>query len=93
VLGFDCRVTWGAAEVTVTVVDCDAEPPGPVQVISNSVSFDNFSVAHEPLTATSPCQPPVATHWVALRALHCSVELPELLTVVGEALKLMEGAA
>lgn len=93
VLGFDCSVTAGAAEVTVTVVDCDAEPPGPVQVISNSVSFDSCPVAHVPLSAMSPCQPPVATHWVALSALQCRVELPELLTVVGEALKVTEGAA
>jgi len=32
VLGLACSVTSGAEAVTVTVVDCDAEPPGPVQV-------------------------------------------------------------
>ena len=39
VLGLACRVTIGAALVTVTVTLCEAVPPGPVQVISNSVVF------------------------------------------------------
>jgi hypothetical protein len=32
VLGLALNVTVGAAEVTVTVADCDALPPAPVQV-------------------------------------------------------------
>jgi hypothetical protein len=37
VLGLTCSVTSGAAAVTVTVAACDAVPPGPSQVSSNSV--------------------------------------------------------
>jgi hypothetical protein len=32
VLGLALKVTAGAGEVTDTVADCDALPPGPVQV-------------------------------------------------------------
>lgn len=85
-------VTSGAAEVTVTVADCEAEPPGPVQVISNSVLLESCPVDQVPLTATAPCQPPLARHWVALTAFHWRVEVPEVLTVVGEALRVIEGA-
>jgi hypothetical protein len=37
VLGLTCSVTSGAAFATVTVAACDAAPPGPLQVNSNSV--------------------------------------------------------
>jgi hypothetical protein len=93
VLGLARSVTSGPAEVTVTVADCDAEPPGPVQVTSNSVLLERCPLDHVPLTATAPCQPPLATHWVALAAFHSRVEVPAALTVVGEALRLIEGAA
>ena len=91
-LGLARSVTSGAAEVTVTVADCEAEPPGPVQVISNSVLLESCPVDHVPLTATAPCQPPLARHWVALAAFHCRFEMPEVLTVVGEAVRVIEGA-
>jgi hypothetical protein len=91
VLGLACSVTSGADEVTVTVVPCDAEPPGPVQVISNSVALDKRPVDHVPLVATAPCQPPLARHSVALAALHLRVDVPRLPTVVGDAVKLIEG--
>ena len=92
VLGLACSVTSGAEAVTVTVVDCDAEPPGPVQVISNSVELDSRPVDHVPLVAMAPLQPPPARHWVALAALHLRVEVPRSLTVVGDAVKVIEGA-
>jgi hypothetical protein len=91
VLGLACSVTWGAAAVTVTVVDCDAEPPAPVQVISNSVALDRRPVDHVPLVATAPLQPPLARHAVALAAVHLRVEVPRLLTVAGDAVKVIEG--
>ena len=92
VLGVACTVTCGAEEVTVIVVDCEAEPPSPVQVISNSVLLDRGPVDQVPLVAMGPCQPPPARHWVALAALHVRVEMPRSLTVVGEAVKVIEGA-
>jgi hypothetical protein len=92
VLGLAERVTWGAREVTVTVVDCEAEPPGPVQVISNSVSLERWPVDQVPLVARAPVHPPVARHWVAFCVFQVRVDMPSVLTVVGEALKVMEGA-
>jgi hypothetical protein len=78
--------------VTLTVVDCDTEPPGPVQVSSNSVALDRRPVDHVPLVATTPLQPPVAAHSVALAAVQLRLEVPKLLTVVGDAVKVIEGA-
>jgi hypothetical protein len=92
VLGVACTVTCGAEEVTVTVVDCEADPPGPVQAISNSVLLDRWPVDHVPLEATAPFQPPPARHCVALAALQLRVDVPRSLTVVGEAVKVIEGA-
>jgi hypothetical protein len=92
VLGLACKPTSGPEEVTVTVVVCDDEPPGPVQVISYSVSFDRGPVDHVPLKSTPPCQPPLASHWVAFATLHLRTEAPRRLTVVGEAVRVIKGA-
>jgi hypothetical protein len=92
VLGLAWSVTWGAEELTVTVISCDAEPSGPVHLISNSVLLDRRPVDHVPLVAMAPCQPPSARHSVALVTLHLRVDVPRLSTVVGEAAKVIEGA-
>ena len=92
VLGLACRVTTGAADTTLTVADCEAEPPGPVQVISNSVLLESGAVDHVPLTAMPPFQPPLARHWVARAAFHVRVEVPRSFTVVGEAVRVIDGA-
>jgi hypothetical protein len=60
VLGLVCKVTCGAWEVTVTVADCDADPPGPAQVSSNSVLFVSGPLVQVPLTGSNPFQPPLA---------------------------------
>ena len=45
-----------------------------------------------PLVALLPLQPPLAVQLVALEALHVSVELPPLLTLVGLAEMVTVGA-
>jgi hypothetical protein len=93
VLGAALNVTIGALLDTVTVADCVAEPPGPVQVSSYSVVFERAPVDQVPLVGTLPCQPPEAVQAVASGDLHVRVELPPLPTVVGAALKVTDGAA
>ena len=63
-----------------------------MQVISYSVVFDKAPVDQLPLLATGPLQPPEAVHCVTLLAFHDRVELPRLLTVVGEAVRVTVGA-
>lgn len=91
-LGLACSATSGAAAITVTVIPCDVEPPGPVHVSSNSVVFVSCPVTQVPLIAIGPCQPPLAMHWVALTAFHDNVDSARLLIVVGEAVSVMVGA-
>jgi hypothetical protein len=93
VLGLALRVTIGATLETVTVADCIADPPAPVQVSSNSVVFVRAPVDQVPLLATLPCQPPEAVQAVASADVQVSVELPPLLTVVGAAVNVTDTAA
>jgi hypothetical protein len=72
---------------TVTVDDCVAEPPGPVQVSSYSVVLVSAPLDQVPLSGTVPLHPPDAVQLVAFAAFHVKVELPPLATVVGEAVK------
>lgn len=65
-VGFALNVTLGGAAVTVTVADCDAEPPVPLQVSVNLVVALMATVACVPLVATAPVQPPEAAQDVAL---------------------------
>jgi len=90
VLGLAVSCTTGGWLETVTVADCVAEPPGPVQVSSYSVEFVSAPVDQVPLSGTAPFQPPDAVQLVAFSAFHVRVELPPLLSVVGEADKLTE---
>ena len=92
VVGFACSITSGAWEVTVTVADCEAEPPGPVQTIPNSVLLVSVLLVQLPLTGTGPCQPPFPEHCVASAVVQVSVVVPEPVMVVGDAARLITGA-
>jgi hypothetical protein len=91
-LGLAWRVTTGACELTVTVADCVAKPPEPLQVNSYSVVFDRLPVDHFPCVPTCPCHPPEAIHCSALLAFQISVDAPWPLTVAGDAAKVTNGA-
>lgn len=93
VLGAALIVTTGASLETVTVADCVADPPAPVQVNSYSVVLVRAPVDQVPLVGTLPCQPPEAVQAVASPDFHVRVELPPLLTVVGAAPNETDGAA
>lgn len=54
--------------------------------------LDNLPVNQVPLVASGPLQPPLAVQAVALLALHVRVEDPMLLIVVGDAVRVIEGA-
>jgi hypothetical protein len=90
--GMACSTTCGGEEVTVTVVDWVADPPGPVQVNTYSVLLDSLPVTQVPLVAIDPCQPPLPTQSVAPVVCQVSVEVASPLMVVGEADRLMTGA-
>jgi hypothetical protein len=92
VLGVAVSVTIGALLETVTVADCVADPPGPVQVSSYSVLLVRVPVDIVPLAGMLPCQPPEAVQAVAPGDLHVRVELPPLPTVVGAAVNVSEAA-
>jgi hypothetical protein len=82
----------GVAAVTVTVTDCDAEPPAPVQVRANFVVAVRVDVVCEPAVASEPLQPPEAVQAVALVEDHVSADAAPLFTVVGFAVKVTAGA-
>jgi hypothetical protein len=87
VLGLAVSCTTGGWLETVTVTDCVADPPGPVQVSSYSVVLLSAPVDHVPPSGTAPLQPSDAVQLVASAAFHVKLELPPLPTVVGEAVK------
>jgi hypothetical protein len=92
VLGLTLSVTTGANSETVTVIDCVAEPPVPVQVSWYSVVLEREPVDQVPLVATAPCQPPAAVHAVALSEFQLKVDVPPLAIVVGDADRVTVGA-
>ena len=91
-LGAALSVTAGALLETVTVADCVADPPAPVQVSSYSVLLVSVPVDIVPLVGTLPCQPPEAVQAAVPEDFQVSAELPPLATVVGAALKVTEAA-
>jgi hypothetical protein len=91
-VGLALSDTVGAAD-TVTVADCDAEPPVPVHASVNLVVADNAAVLAEPFIGSDPLQPPDAVQAVALVADQVSAEAPPLATVLGLAASVMAGAA
>jgi hypothetical protein len=92
VLGTALSVTTGGRAETVTVADCVAEPPAPVQVSWYSVVLASAPVDQVPLVATAPCQPPEAVQVVASAEFQLKLDVPPLTIVVGEADSVTVGA-
>lgn len=92
VVGLALREILGGAVETVTVADCDAEPPAPVQASVYLVVAVSAAVLAEPLVASEPLQPPEAVHEVALVEDQVKVEVAPLLTVLGLAVRVTVGA-
>ena len=91
--GFALRVTTGGDAATVTVTDCVAEPPSPVQASTKSVVFASAPVGIEPLTGIKPDQPPEAWHVVAFCEFQVSVEFAPIPTVEGSAVNVTTGVS
>ena len=92
VLGLAVSVTTGANSETVTLTDCVAEPPDPVQVSAYSVVLVSAPVDQVPLVAIVPRQPPEAVQAVALAEFQLKVDMAPLATVVGDADNVTVGA-
>jgi hypothetical protein len=90
--GLALMETLGAGAETVTVTDCAAEPPVPVQVSVNLVVAVRAAVVLDPLIASPPLQPPDAVQAVALVDDQVNVDVAPLLTVVGLADRVTAGA-
>lgn len=90
-LALNDTVGTGGAE-TVTVADCDAEPPAPVQVRVYFVVAVRAGVVLEPAVASEPLQPPEAVQAVALVDDQTKADVAPLVTVVGFAARLTVGA-
>jgi hypothetical protein len=92
VLGLALKLTVGAGEVTVTVADCAALPPAPVQVRVYVAFALSATVDCEPLVGWLPDQPPEAVQEVAFVVDQLKVELLPLTTELGFAARLTVGA-
>jgi hypothetical protein len=90
--GLALNDTVGAGADTVTVADCEADPPAPVQVKVNFVVAVRAGVVCEPAVASAPLQPPEAVQAVALVDDHVNAEVAPLLMVVGFAVRVTAGA-
>jgi hypothetical protein len=85
--------TVGAGgDETVTVADCEAEPPVPVQVRVNFVVAVSAGVVCEPAVGSEPPQPPEAVQAVALVEDQVSADVAPLLIVAGLAVRVTAGA-
>jgi hypothetical protein len=89
-LALNDTVGAGGAD-TVTVADCEADPPAPVQVKVNFVVAVSAAVDCEPAVDSDPLQPPEAVQAVALVDDHVNAEVAPLLMVVGFAVKVTAG--
>jgi hypothetical protein len=85
--------TLGGMADTVTVADCDAEPPVPLQVSVKFVFAVSDEVVCEPVVALLPLQPPDAVQEVALVEDQVNVDVAPLSTVLGFVLRVTAGAA
>jgi hypothetical protein len=85
--------TLGGVEDTVTVADCDAEPPAPVHVSTYLVVALSAAVLLAPLGPIDPLQPPEAVHAVSLLDFQVNIAVAPLFTVLGFADKVTAGAA
>jgi hypothetical protein len=91
-VGLALSETLGAAADTVTVADCVADPPAPVQVSMYLVVPVSAAVLFEPVIASDPLQPPEAVHAVALVEDQFNIDAAPLLTVLGFAVSVTAGA-
>lgn len=91
--GLELNRTLGCALDTVTVADCDAVPPAPLQVSVKFAVDVSVEVLREPLVASAPFHPPEAVQEVALVADQLKVEAAPFFTVLGLADKVTAGAA
>jgi hypothetical protein len=92
VVGVAVSVTAGAAGcVTVTLTDCVADPPAPVQVSANAEVDVSGPVEAVPDVALLPLQLPKATHDVASVDDHDSVAAEPETTDAGAALNVTDG--
>jgi hypothetical protein len=92
VVGLAVSETLGGVAATVTVDDCDAEPPRPVHTSVNFVVALSATVVCEPLKGSVPPQPPEATQLVALVDDQVRVDVAPLFNVVGLAVIVTTGA-
>jgi hypothetical protein len=90
-LALNATVGAGGAE-TVTVADCEAEPPAPVHVNMNFVVAARAGVGFVPAVASEPLQPPEAVQAVALVDDQVKADVVPLLTVAGFAVRVTAGA-
>jgi hypothetical protein len=93
VAGLALIATVGATADTVTVADCAAEPPVPVQAMEYVVLAVSAAVVYVPLVPLVPLQPPDAVQLVAFAADQLSVAVAPFLTVLGLAERVTVGAA
>jgi len=92
-LGPTLRLTVGVGDLTETVADCAALPPGPVQVKVYVVLASRAPVDSVPLAALLPDQPPEAVQEVDLVDDQVIVALLPWETVLGLVLIRTVGAA
>jgi hypothetical protein len=94
VLGLALRLTVAAGfALTVTVADCEALPPAPVQVNVYVELAVSAPVDWDPFIPLLPDHAPEAVQEVALFEVQVSVELLPLLIALGPTLKVTAGAA
>jgi hypothetical protein len=91
-LGLALSVTVGNGS-TVTVVDCAAVPPAPVQVSVYVLSVVSAMVEAVPDVALLPVHAPLAVQLVALIDDHVKVLVPPIATLLGLALSVTVGSA
>src|SRR5215469_7325985 len=85
--GVAVRLTVGLTGAeTLTVTDCVALPPAPLQVSVKVVAVLNTPVLALPLVGSLPDQPPDAVQLLAFVEDQLSIDEPPLVTVVGLAL-------
>jgi len=85
-------LTVGAGVPTVTVVDCVAVPPAPVQLIVKVVVAASGAVVCEPVVDKLPLQPPPALQPVASMEDQLSTVLAPGSTVLACEVRLTDGA-
>jgi len=91
--GMDSSTTTGISAVTTISADCEADPPGPVQVSVKRVFAPIGPVAALPMVGREPDQPPEAVQDCASVVFHCSVVSPPAGTLLSAAFNVTDGLA